>query len=383
MSAARVGLFVILITIAFGCSMSACPFRVESPDGGIVLPIPDGSLPLPDERALWQSLGALYAQCITSHSTAECRANVQKQEWGVISAGTATTQELHGVIAPGGSKYSSPERAPEGDFCLSHDDIDWNFNVTPDPAYASLLQSANMVGDVDHPAGVIEAEWESMYLDPSYVAKAPDGGTTYETWGSPVVDMLAGDRVALRGGGVLDQGHAPYRSELHPPYLLLWGGARGTASVVYARATARLTRPSDFQTLPDPPPASEALAGDFPLPPLPDGGADGGALSLQIGTRVDWFYDSPQIVIDQSCDLANGVNLIDRTGPTFDAALASPAAHLVGTNQPSLAPGFFTVTATQQGASVHVTLTPLQRPRQAVFGATVTATWACATDGGC
>src|SRR5439155_19559564 len=120
-----------------------------------------------DERSFWQSLARGFQQCLLGKTEEECRAEIEGEEWSPIATGTDVNQELHGVIAGGGSKFSSPARAPEGDLCISHDDIDWNFNVTPDAAYASLLQSGNATGDVDHPPGVIEAEWEGFFLDPA------------------------------------------------------------------------------------------------------------------------------------------------------------------------------------------------------------------------
>jgi len=249
--------------------------------------------------------------------------------------------------------------------------------VIPDPPFASLLQPGNFIADADHPAGgVIEGEWESFYLDPAYVAKPAGAGANYKTWGAPDVDMRDGDRVAGRGAGVLDKGHKPYRGELHPPYLLLWGGRRGEVLVVHARATALLSRPSDFQPLPDPPEPGEALTARFRMPlRLPCVG--GAAPSIAVTQSTEYFLGTPSIVVDQGCDLANGVSLTDLEGPEFDAALSSPAAHLVGANTTSGAAAFFSLAVTTSSAAIDVTLTPVSRPHQALYGAKITAAWAC------
>jgi hypothetical protein len=351
---------------------AGCPHG-EPPPGGTGC----GAETSADERAFWQALAVTFQQCVLSSAVGVCRTEVERAEWAPVSKAAASGQELQGTIAPGGTKFASPGLAPEGDLCLSHDDIDFNFNVAPDAGYASLLQAGNAVADVDHPAGVIEGEWEAFYLDASYVAMGPGAGTTFDTWPAPDVDMVTGDRVAARGAGMLDCGHAPYRSEIHPPYLLLWGGLRADTLIVYARASALLARPVDYAPLPDPPDAAETLVADFALPPAPMTCPAGSAPALQLVTETQWLYDDPAIVVDQGCDVANGVGLTDLEGPAFDAALASPAAHVAGTSDPALAPSFFAFTATQKVDAVRVTLTPLARPHQVLFGARVTASWIC------
>ncbi|MHB8420778.1 MAG: hypothetical protein ACYDCL_22110 [Myxococcales bacterium] len=343
---------------------------VQAVDG--LLPEPDGGCATAfglSEVELWQTLAAEFVQCAGSHSTADCRDQAERQEWGGIPGAGASTfgTLLVGTVAPGGSTYSSPEVAPEGDLCFTHDDIDWNLNVAPDPAFASLLQPGNLEADADHPAGVVEAEWEAMYLDPAFVAWPGDGGGDYHGFARPAIDMADGDRVALRGAGVLDCGHAPFRSELHPPYLALWGGPRdGGVTVVHARASAQLTRPADFAPLPDPPEPSEALAADFPLPP------DGGGV-LDVTVAVDWLLDAPQIVPDQGCALSTDLGSLGHPSPNIDLSLASPAAHLEGGADAGEA--FFALAAGEDGGRLWVQLTPLARPHQAIYGATVTAAW--------
>ncbi len=365
---------------------AACRNGLGGPKDGDV--VQDGGCPLdvlPNHDDFWIGLWDDFLACVTTHSTADCRDAMEQREWGPIPGlGPAfASRALRGTIAPGGSTYQSPELAPEGDLCVSHDDIDWNWNVYPDPADAPLLQPANLDEDADHPgdggAGAIEAEWEAMYLDPAYQADADGGANDYHHFPSPAFDMRVGDRVALRGAAVLDCGHAPFRSELHPPYLVLWGGARdGGTTVVHARATALPTRPRDFGALADPPDQGEALSADFPLPPAPDGG------TLAISTSIDWFLDQPSVVVDHGCDPSAGTSLGSGgiAGPNADVALASPAAHLVAPNQPELASGFFTLTADPSGGRLVVTLTPVARPHQAVFGATVTAGWSQPDGGG-
>ena len=330
-----------------------------------------------EERAGWQALAIRFQQCLLSGSSASCRDEIERLEWSPISAASASRQELHGTIAPGGSTFASPGRAPEGDLCISHEDIDWNFNVSPDPEYAGLLQPANNEPDVDHPAGgVIETEWEAFYLDPAYVAMPPGASPSFKSWGPPAVDMIVGDRVASRGAGVLDRGHSPFRSEIHPPYLLLWGGRRPGELVVHARASARLSRPSNYKPLPDPPEPSEALVERFALPYAPLC-LPGMAPVLNLVPEIEFFYDDPAIVVDHGCDISTAVALTDLEGADFDIALSSPAAHLVGTNDPAGSNGFFSLAVAASDGSLRLELTPVSRPRQALFGARVTASWAC------
>ncbi len=331
-------------------------------------------VPQPDERLFWQTLALELQHCLLSGRAMDCRSQVERQEWAPVSTETAVRQQMHGTIAPGGSTYDSPTSAPEGDFCASHDDIDWNFNVTPDAEDAWFLEPANAIADVDHPTGVFEGEWEAMYMDPSFVAMPAGAGASYTTWSRPAIDMQVGDAVALEGAGVLDCGHAPYRSEIHPPYLVVWGGARTDTSVVYVRATAMLTRPADYRALPNPPDAAEALTGHFPLPANVCPGGNG---SLQITQDVEWLYDQPDVIIDQGCNLENGINVTNLEGPTYDAALASPAAHIAGTSDPTRSDAFFTVTTDTSGGDLAVTVTPVARPHQALFGAKITAAWSC------
>jgi hypothetical protein len=329
---------------------------------------------LGDERAFWRDLAGTFESCLVTGTEAQCRGQIESREWTPISSTTVPSQEIHGAITGGGSSEPSPTLASEGDFCISHDDIDWNFNVAPDAAWASLLQPANAIADAGHPAGVIETEWEAFFLDPAYVAMPAGAGSDYKGWAPPVLDMAQGDRVAVRGAGVLDRGHSPYRSEIHPPYLLLWGGLRGDVLVVHARASALLTRPSELRTLPDPPDPSEALTDHFTLPPAIQ--CSSGLPSLSVVPQTEYFYDDPSIAKDQGCDLANGTSLGDLEGPAFDAALCSPAARIAGTSSIPAAASFFSLTLST-GADLAVTLAPVARPHQALYGARITAAWQC------
>ncbi|MHB1846021.1 MAG: hypothetical protein ACYCWW_14440 [Deltaproteobacteria bacterium] len=361
-------------------ALSACRNGLGGPKDSD--PVLDGGCPAdvpPNHDDFWAGLWQDFLGCIVSHSTADCRSSMEQREWGAIPGlGPGyTTTALLGTIAPGGETYQSPELAPEGDLCVSHDDVDWNWNVYPDPAYASLLQKANLEEDADHPgdggAGAVEAEWEAMYVDPAYQAEPSDAGGDYHRFASPHVDMEVGDRVGLRGAAVLDCGHSPFRSELHPPYLVIWGGLRdGGTTIVHVRASAQLSRPAEFSTLADPPSPGEALTLDVPLPPAPDGG------TLAISSSVDWFLEQPTLVVDHGCDATAGAALGSGgvAGPSVDQALASPAAHLVAPNQPELASQYFSLGLDQSAGRLLVTLTPLSRPHQALFGATVVASWA-------
>jgi len=134
-----------------------------------------------------------------------------------------------------------------------------------------------------------------------------------------------------------------------------------------------LTRPENYQALPDPPDPSEALAEDFAVPSPPPCSSP----TVLVSTEIEWFYDDPTIVVDQGCDIANGVSLTDLDGPAFNEALASPAAHIEGSSEPALASGAFTLAVEAAGDLVHVTLTPRARAHQALFAAKVTATWSC------
>ncbi len=361
----------VLLVLPFAVFLAPCQCVKD------VLPPVDGGCATGvglSEIEQWQTLVQGFAQCLASHSTADCRDQVERQEWtGIPGAATTYGTVLLGTVAAGGTEFRSPEQAPEGDLCVTHDDIDWNVNVAPDPAFAGLLQPANLEGDADHPGdgGVVEAEWEAMYLDPAFVAWTGDAGGDYHAFARPQIDMRDGDRVGLRGAGVLDCGHAPFRSELHPPYLVVWGGLRdGGVLVVHARATAQLTRPAEYEHLPQPPEPSEALAVDFPLPP----GDDGGRV-LAVSTAIDWLLDDPQLVVDQGCVLSAGLGTPQDPSPSFEQDLASPAAHFEPGSQPGEAGTFFALGAAVDGGRLWVELAPLSRPRQAVYGATVTAAW--------
>jgi len=366
---------VAVATLALG-SLVSCPklnLFPPPPDAGVC------TLLATDTTAFWEALAVQFQSCVLTGGAPSCRTGIEQQEWVAWAGETAVSQEVHGTVAPGGSVFASPERAPDGDLCISHDDIDWNFNVSLDPAFAAALLPGNSVPDDDHPdAAVMEAEWEAMYLDPTYVAKSDDAGTDYTHWPAPSVDMALGDRVALRGAGVIDCGHSPYRAELHPPYLALWGGGRDAGLVIHVRASALFSRPADGRALPNPPLAAEALSETFALPAP---GADGGTWVVE--SAVDYFLDAPQLQVDQGCNLGNGVDLTKLSGPALNAALASPAARWVSTSTPDAGGGFFALAASLVDGGVQVTLAPLSRPHQALFGATVRARWLCPGDGGC
>src|SRR5439155_7965417 len=122
---------------------------------------------------------------------------------------------------------------------------------------------------------------------------------------------------------------------------------------------------------PDP---AEALRERFALPAAPQCGTPP---TLHVASTVLWLYDSPGTVGDHGCDLATGLALTSLDGPDFDVALASPAAHWVGTSTTAAAASFFSLAVAQTGSDLELTLTPVALPRQALYGARVTADWSC------
>jgi hypothetical protein len=81
------------------------------------------------------------------------------------------------------------------DWPYTHVSHDWNFVVGLDPAYQFLHSDANPnVGGVQE----MEMEWEEKFFPTAF---------------RPAV----GDRFWMLGRWIFDCGHAPYRTELHPP----------------------------------------------------------------------------------------------------------------------------------------------------------------------
>jgi hypothetical protein len=118
----------------------------------------------------------------------------------------APTEEYDQIPVIGASGWVLGPENSKGDVPFDHPfGFDWEFRVAVDDKYAPLLSPANVAGFDDGPG--LGVELDRGLLPPSFRGNVSEG-----------------DRVAVFGRWILDQGHrkpdSNYRTEIHPPLLL-------------------------------------------------------------------------------------------------------------------------------------------------------------------
>ena len=115
---------------------------------------------------------------------------------------------------------------------------DWECTVAPDKGFEVLFAPSNTLGpDLRGPG-----EYQfAMYWAQAVYDLNPAGIIGIETDQGlipPAYQPLEGDRVAIYGRWIVDSGHTPYHSEIHPPLLVVAARSRsigGTTSTMIAR----------------------------------------------------------------------------------------------------------------------------------------------------
>jgi uncharacterized protein (TIGR03437 family) len=131
-------------------------------------------------------------------------------EWVTVWHGTPVS--AYGTI--------TDSHISDSDYPGSHYAHDANFFLSPDPAYAWLVGTANYSANAGEqgsaPPGIIEIEWET--LNGGNTNSYGEGTIGIPLWAHPTV----GDRVFVVGRWVLDAGHPDNgdSTEIHPPRLL-------------------------------------------------------------------------------------------------------------------------------------------------------------------
>ena len=112
---------------------------------------------------------------------------------------------------------------------IDHHSRDRNFFVFPDPDFAKLLaKPGNFVTGAGNERGRIEVEYESA---------------AFPAWALP----MAGDRVHVEGSHIWDCAHSDYRTEIHPPRLVM---TLRDAAAAWSNGTATIpARPGWTDTL--------------------------------------------------------------------------------------------------------------------------------------
>ena len=129
------------------------------------------------------------------------------------------------VRNPENSKADFPFSHPFGGSTLfPYGRVDWEFGLLPDDRFRFLLSPANELGSEDgdsSEAPTLGVEWDQALLPASFRENVGDG-----------------DRVAIFGRWILDQGHSfpdgaggeNYRTEIHPPLLMATGSVQQDAA---------------------------------------------------------------------------------------------------------------------------------------------------------
>ena len=132
----------------------------------------------------------------------------------VRSAGFIVDTDIRNKVIEGQVAYS---KLSTDDNPFNHDSRDRNVLIFPDPMYQGMLATpGNFQTGEPNEHGRLEVEWEAAAMP---------------AWVLPV----QGDLVHIQGNYISDCAHAPYRTEIHPPRLVMtlrdmakgWAGGRG------------------------------------------------------------------------------------------------------------------------------------------------------------
>ena len=197
LSLPRAGTYVVRFTI---CPSGSCTFRARP--GGTNYPIATSSadltivtvdsIPIPAEQypILPPSANVATQPVTVPNKDCKCQGGggVVDPQWVTVQEWTGPNDYklLEGVV------YKA-HIAVQDDF-LDHDTHDVDFNIIPDKRYNNLVSSDSLHDE----HGQMAVEWES--------------GSFPERF-----RPTTGDRVSVFGFWILDCGHPPYYTEIHPP----------------------------------------------------------------------------------------------------------------------------------------------------------------------
>jgi hypothetical protein len=125
--------------------------------------------------------------------------------------------EFYGTVtSTGPDGANQPSIVSHEDFMSWHYAHDADLFVTPDPEYRWTLSDVSFLGELDdHEFGRLEIEWETLNGGRGTWESYGTGDIGLPLWAMPTV----GDRVYAVGRWVLDNGHPPAHTEIHPPRL--------------------------------------------------------------------------------------------------------------------------------------------------------------------
>ena len=137
-----------------------------------------------------------------------------EQDDEVAACGTA--------LAPDVSGNSAVFVAPYPDVPFVHPfGTDFEFSVALDPAHVPLLAAGNLAAPNTDPHAPYHDAWpaaQALGLNPTGVLGLEIDGPLV-----PLVDRpMNGDRVAIYGRWIIDAGHVPFHTEIHPPLLMAY-----------------------------------------------------------------------------------------------------------------------------------------------------------------
>lgn len=237
---------------------------------------------------------------------------------------------------------------------IDHHSRDRNFFVYPDPNFAKLLaKPGNFVTGAGNERGRIEVEAESAALP---------------AWALPMM----GDRVHVEGSWIWDCAHSDYRTEIHPPRLVMT--LRDAADHEWSNGSATIpARPGWADTMPG--------LGSVPVPVTRAdvfGSSDGGEAREQetcfappVCAPADWY----QPLKAKSYDLfvpappkpdPNAQLVIKRINRPF--LTHSSDNDPGGVDVLASEPGRFTFTELPGGVAVHVSFDGFTEPPSHLYG---------------
>jgi hypothetical protein len=168
-------------------------------------------------------------------------------------ARTRTRFAEHALAASGGLEHGVEGFCDGGippSFHLGACPSDWNLHTRPLPQYwnhlASSINSDTGQMEGNYVDADLEIEWEYYWgwwvwphnaelangsLWKNYQTVDPEEDPTWE------FSFLEGDLVYLRGRHIMDCGHPPYRSEIHPPNII--ADMRGKLSIAHQAVQTR------------------------------------------------------------------------------------------------------------------------------------------------
>jgi hypothetical protein len=138
---------------------------------------------------------------------------------------------LYATVAPSTLNGTRADGLHQGshvtydDYPATHFTHDWNLHLIPDFEYLWTMATEDFQGDAgENDTGRIEWEWELQNNGSPFVGSYGQGTVGVPLFVLPTV----GDRIYTVGRWILDSGHPPASSEIHPPRMIATMRKRNT-----------------------------------------------------------------------------------------------------------------------------------------------------------